>query len=156
MKFLKTREENIEENYLELHYDVVDSETAAVLERLRPAVKYIEGTTDGKRVTHPLSAIFYFETVDRKTFGYTKDTCIEVKETLQGIIDDHKDAGFVRISKSCIVNLYKIKRLQGDLNMRTLIYLKNDECLVMNRGYRAEFYETLKTLQGRKKNETDQ
>lgn len=156
MKLIKTRENNLDENYLELHYDEIDSETAAVLERLRPALKYIEGTTDGKRFSFPLSAIFYFETVDRKTFGYTRDTCIEVKETLQGIIDDHKDAGFVRISKSCIVNLYKIKRLQGDLNMRTLIYLKNNECLVMNRGYRAEFYEALKSLQGRKKNETDQ
>ena len=39
--------------------------------------------------------------------------------------------------------------------MRTLIYLKNDECLVMNRGYRAEFYEALKDIQGRKKNETN-
>jgi DNA-binding LytR/AlgR family response regulator len=154
MKFIKTREENLSENYLELHYDDIDSETAAVLERLRPALKYIEGTADGKRLTFPLSDIFYFETVDRKTFGYTADTCLEVKETLQSIIDDHKDAGFVRISKSCIANMYKIKRLQGDLNMRTLIYLKNDECLVMNRGYRAEFYEALEKLRGRKKNET--
>ena len=154
MKLLKTREENLDENYLELHYDEIDSETAAVLERLRPALKYIEGIADGKRLTFPLSDIFYFETVDRKTFGYTADTCLEVKETLQSIIDDHKDAGFVRISKSCIANMYKIKRLQGDLNMRTLIYLKNDECLVMNRGYRAEFYEALENLRGRKKNET--
>ena len=155
MKLLKTREENLDENYLELHYDEIDSETAAVLERLRPALKYIEGIADGKRLTFPLSDIFYFETVDRKTFGYTADTCLEVKETLQSIIDDHKDAGFVRISKSCIANMYKIKRLQGDLNMRTLIYLKNDECLVMNRGYRAEFYEALENLRGRKKNEAN-
>lgn len=154
MKFIKTREENLSENYLELHYDDIDSETAAVLERLRPALKYIEGIADGKRLTFPISDIFYFETVDRKTFGYTADTCLEVKETLQSIIDDHKDAGFVRISKSCIANMYKIKRLQGDLNMRTLIYLKNDECLVMNRGYRAEFYDALEKLRGRKKNET--
>lgn len=150
MKFLKTKEDNLEENYLELHYDEIDIETAAVLERLRPALKYIEGVSEGKRMTFPLSAIFYFETVDRKTFGYTSNTCLEVKETLQNIIDDHKEAGFVRISKSCIVNLYKIKRLQGDLNMRTLIYLKNDECIVMNRGYRAEFYQALKHIQEKK------
>lgn len=154
MKLLKTREEDLKENYLELHYDEIDSETAAVLERLRPTLKYIEGTVDGKRMAFPLSAIFYFETVDRKTFGYTTDTCIEVKETLQSVIDDYSDAGFVRISKSSIVNLYKIKRLQGDLNMRTLIYLKNNECLVMNRGYRAEFYNAVKSIQGRKQNET--
>ena len=34
MKFIKTREENIEENYLELHYDTIDEETKAVLDRL--------------------------------------------------------------------------------------------------------------------------
>jgi DNA-binding LytR/AlgR family response regulator len=150
MKLIKTKEEFLTENYLELHYDEVDDETIGVLDRLRSALKYIEGTLDEKRVTVPLSDMFYFETVDRKTFGYTKDTCIEVKETLQGIIDDYSNAGFVRISKSSIVNLYKIKKLQGDLNMRTLIYLKNDECLVMNRGYRAEFYKALNMLQGKK------
>ena len=151
MRLIRTKEENLEENYLELHYDEIDDETAAVLERLKPALKYIEGTVDGKRITVPLTDMYYFETVDRKTFGYTRDNCVEVKETLQGIIDEYKNAGFVRISKSSIVNLYKIKKLQGDLNMRTLIHLKNGESLVMNRGYRAEFYETLNKLQGRKK-----
>lgn len=151
MRFIKTREENLEENYLELHYDEIDKETAAVLERLRPALKYIEGTLDGKKLTVPLTDMYYFETVDRKTFGYTKDSCIEVKDTLQGIIDEYESAGFVRISKSSIVNLYKIKKLQGDLNMRTLIHLKNEECLVMNRGYRSDFYKALDRLQGRKK-----
>lgn len=151
MRLIKTRVENLEENYLELHYDEIDEETAAVIERLRPALKYIEGTTEGRHLTVPIADMFYFETVDRKTFGYTRDTCIEVKETLQGIIDEHEDAGFVRISKSSIVNLYKIKKLQGDLNMRTLIHLKNDECLVMNRGYRSDFYKALNKLQGRKK-----
>ncbi len=150
MKLIKTKEEYLDENYLELHYDEIDSETVGVLERLRSALKYIEGTLDDKKQTVPLADMFYFETVDRKTFGYTKNSCIEVKETLQGIIDEYTDAGFVRISKSSIVNLYKIKRLQGDLNMRTLIYLKNDECLVMNRGYRAEFYKALNKLQGKK------
>jgi DNA-binding LytR/AlgR family response regulator len=151
MRFIKTKEENLEENYLELHYDEIDPETAAVLERLRPSLKYIEGSIDGKRLTVPLADMYYFETVDRKTFGYTKDTCIEVKETLQGIIEEHETAGFVRISKSSVVNLYKIKKLQGDLNMRTLIHLKNGETLVMNRAYKADFYKALENLQGRKK-----
>ena len=151
MKFIKIKEENIDENYLELHYDAIDAETAAVLERLRPALSYIEGTAEGKRLTVPLADIYYFETVDRRTFAYTRDACIEVKETLQAITDGHEADGFVRISKSSIVNLYKIKRLQGDLNMRTLIHLKNGESLVMNRGYRIPFYKALEKVQGRKR-----
>lgn len=34
--------------------------------------------------------------------------------------------------------------------MRVIIYLKNDEKLVMNRSYKNEFYERLNKLQGRK------
>ena len=82
MKLIKTREENIEENYLELHYDKMDEETNAVLDRLRDTLKYIEGTYEDKHVTIALTDIFYFETVDRKTFAYTKDMSVEVKYML--------------------------------------------------------------------------
>ncbi len=153
MKLVKTKEDGLKDNYLELHYDKVDSETNAVLLRLKSTLKYVEGSSDGTRVTIPLTDIYYIETVDRKTFAYTKDMSIDINETLRDIIDNYSDAGFVRISKSSVVNLYKIQKLQGDLNMRVIIYLKNSEKLIMNRSYRAEFYEKLNKLQGRKKHE---
>ena len=151
MRLIKTKEENIEENYLELHYDRIDEETNAVLDRLRDTLRYIEGSFEDKRVTIAVTDIIYIETVDRKTFAYTKDMCVEIKEALRDIIEEFANVGFVRISKSSVVNIYKIKKLQGDLNMRVIIYLKNDEKLVMNRSYRTEFYDRLNKLQGRKK-----
>ena len=151
MKLIKTREDNIEENYLELHYDKMDEETNAVLERLRGTLRYIDGTSDEKKVTVAITDIYYIDTVDRKTFAYTKDMCVEIKEALRDFIEDYSDAGFARISKSSVVNIYKIKKLQGDLNMRVIIFLKNDEKLVMNRSYKREFYERLDKIQGRKK-----
>ena len=151
MRLIKTKEESIEENYLELHYDIIDEETNAVLDRLRDTLRYIEGTFEEKKVTIALTDIFYIETVDRKTFAYTKEMCVEVKEALRDIIEEFSNIGFVRISKSAVVNIYKIKKLQGDINMRVIIYLKNDEKLVMNRSYRNDFYDRLNKLQGRKK-----
>ena len=151
MRLIKTKEENIEENYLELHYDKIDEETNAVLDRLSDTLRYIEGVSEDKRVSVAVTDIFYIETVDRKTFAYTKDMCVEIKEALRDIIEGFAKVGFVRISKSTVVNIYKIKKLQGDLNMRVIIFLKNDEKLVMNRSYRTEFYDRLNKLQGRKK-----
>ena len=151
MKLIKTKEENIEENYLELHYDKMDEETNAVLERLRGTLRYIDGTCDEKKVTVAITDIYYIDTVDRKTFAYTKDMCVEIKEALRDFIEDYADVGFARISKSSVVNIYKIKKLQGDLNMRVIIFLKNDEKLIMNRSYKREFYERLEKIQGRKK-----
>ncbi|MCR4686245.1 MAG: LytTR family transcriptional regulator DNA-binding domain-containing protein [Lachnospiraceae bacterium] len=150
MKLIKTKEENLEENYLELHYDTMNEETNAVLDRLRDTLRYIEGTYDDKKVTIALTDIFYIETVDRKTFAYTKDMCVEIKEALRDILEEYSNIGFARISKSAIVNIYKIKKLQGDINMRVIIFLKNDEKLVMNRSYKNEFYERLNKLQRRK------
>lgn len=49
MKLIKTKEENLEENYLELHYDKIDEETKAVLDRLRDTLRYIEGTYEEKK-----------------------------------------------------------------------------------------------------------
>ena len=150
MKLIKTKEENLEENYLELHYDTIDEETSAVLDRLRDTLRYIEGTFEDKKVTVALTDIFYIETVDRKTFAYTKDMCVEIKEALRDILEEYSNIGFARVSKSTIVNIYKIKKLQGDINMRVIIFLKNDEKLIMNRSYKNEFYERLNKLQGRK------
>ena len=151
MKLIKTREENIEENYLELHYDKIDEETNAVLDRLRDTLRYIEGSKEQGKVTIALTDIFYIETVDRKTFAYTKDSCVEIKEALRDFIEEFENIGFVRISKSSVVNIYKIQKLQGDLNMRVIIYLKNGEQLIMNRSYRNDFYDKLNKLQRRKK-----
>lgn len=150
MKLIKTRDESLKENFLELHYNTIDAETETVLERLKSSFVYIEGTAGERKVTVALTDIFYFETVDRKTFAYTDEACVEVKEALRDIIDAHTEAGFVRVSKSCIVNIYKIKKLEGDMNMRVIIFLKNGEKLIMNRSYRDEFYEKLRTLRGGK------
>ena len=150
MKLIKTKEENLEENYLELHYDQIDEETNAVLDQLRNTLKYIKGTVDDRKVNIAVTDVFYFETVDRKIYAYTKDMCVEVKEALRDIIEEYSKIGFVRISKSSVVNLYKIQKLQGDLNMRVIIYLKNGEKLIMNRINKKEFYDNLAKIQGKK------
>ena len=63
MKLIKTKEDGLSENFLELHYDEIDDETIAILDRLKTTIRYIEGSAEGKKVSLPLTDIFYFETV---------------------------------------------------------------------------------------------
>lgn len=149
MKLIKTRHDSLPENYLELHYDTIDEQTKAVVERLGTSLSHIEGTYEDRHISVPVSEVFYAETVDRKTFAYTSDMCIEMRDSLRSVLEEFADAGLVRISKSAIVNVYKIERLQGDLNMRVMIFLKNGEKLVMNRGYRNGFFAELEKIKGR-------
>lgn len=149
MKLIKTKERGLTENYLELHYDEINDETKEVISRLDITLSNVEGTYDEKHVSVPVTEVLYFDTVDRKTFAYTDKMCIEMRITLRNVLDNYSDAGLIRISKSAVVNVYKIDYLQGDINMRTTIFLKNGEKLVMNRGYKKEFMTELERIKER-------
>lgn len=151
MKLIKTREEGLNENYFELHYDKYDDETKELVSRIDSSLSHIEGSFEDKHVSVAVSDVLYFETVDRKTFAYTAGMCIEMRDSLRAVLESFPDSGLIRVSKSSVVNVYKIERLQGDLNMRVIIFLKNGEKLIMNRGYKKEFFAELEKIKGRNK-----
>ena len=149
MRFIKTREDGLKENYLELHYDGMDSETVELIARLDTTLANVEGICEERHVSVPVTEVLYFETVDRKTFAYTDKMCIEMRMTLNNVLDMYSGAGLIRISRSAVVNVYRIDHLQGDMNMRTVIFLKNGERLIMNRGYKKEFMAELERIRER-------
>ena len=151
MRFIKIKEKGLSENYLELHYDKLDDETKEYISRLDNTLSNIEGTLDDRRISLPVTDVMYFESVDRKTFAYTEKVCVEKRDTLKNLLDNYSKMGFIRISKSSIVNVYKIDHLQGDLNMRVIIFLKNGEKLIMNRGYKKDFFAELEKIRGKNK-----
>lgn len=79
--------------------------------------------------------VLYFESVDNRTFLYTKDKVIEIKERLYKIEAELSDKDFIRISKSQIVNINKIKSLRPELNRTILATMCNGEHLCISRKY---------------------
>lgn len=78
--------------------------------------------------------IFYIETVDNKTFLYCESNVYETKQKLYELEElNMKD--FLRISKSVIVNLSKIKSLSPSMSGRLEATLKNGERVVISRQY---------------------
>jgi len=78
--------------------------------------------------------IFYFETVDNKSFIYCLNEVYEAKQKLYEIEAlDVED--FLRISKSTIVNLSKIKTLTPSMSGRLDALLHNGETVVISRQY---------------------
>ena len=51
MRLIRTKEDDLEENYLELHYSRIDEETAAIIKQLKEGPLYIEGSCDGRKLT---------------------------------------------------------------------------------------------------------
>ncbi len=79
--------------------------------------------------------VLYFEAVDNRTFLYTADDAMEIKQRLYELEGMLSDKDFVRISKSQIVNINKIKSLKPELNRTILATMCNGERLSISRRY---------------------
>lgn len=86
--------------------------------------------------------IFYIEAVDRKTFIYCKSAVYESKQKLYEL-EELAMKDFLRISKSVIVNLNKIKALRPSLSGNAEAILINNERVAVSRRYVIDLKNTL-------------
>ena len=114
----------------------------AAIELLEGREKKIPLIKDGNNVLIETSAIYYIESVDKKSFVYTKQNCYETRLRLYEL-EESLGAYFSRVSKSMIVNLKKIKCVKSDISGRMEATLLNDEKIVISRGYVKEIKRRL-------------
>ena len=147
MKVNIYKKDGLNENYISLYYDKMDTETEIAKAFLLSFQKNIIGkdrVSEKERMILP-GEILYLEMVDRKCFLYLKDSEWQTDATLQGFLDRFGNQGFVRISKSMVVNIFHIRELKAEANMRVNAILKNGEVLTVTRSYRNAFYKYLRT-----------
>lgn len=148
MKLIKTYEEELKQNYLELHYKDMDEETREIVDMLSTDFILI-GRREKEQKILQLKDIFYCEIVDRKCFCYLQNEVWQLNESLQDLLDRYEGKGLVRVSKSMLVNVYHVSKISGDLNARLRLSLDNREHIIVNRSYRNTFYATIRKLQKR-------
>lgn len=82
-----------------------------------------------------VSDVLYFESVDNRTFLYTEDDVMEIKQRLYELELILSEKDFIRISKSQIVNINKIRALKPEINRTILATMCNGEQLSISRKY---------------------
>jgi len=87
--------------------------------------------------------IYYIEVVDNKTFIYYKDKVYESKQKLYELEESLANSDFLRVSKSVILNLSKIKSLSPALSGRFEASLDNDERVIISRQYIGDLKKRL-------------
>lgn len=139
------QEPGLKENHLDLHYNQMDDETMAIRQYLSAFEGMVLGKdeeTEKERMITP-GEILYIEVVERKTYAYLKDSVWRITYGLQQFMDEFGTVGFARNSKSMLVNIYHIKELKAQMNMRVNIVMDNGEQVILNRSYKNELYKYL-------------
>lgn len=83
------------------------------------------------------SDIYYIEVVENKTFFYCREEVYEAKQKLYELEASLENSDLLRVSKSVILNLSKIKCLSPALNGRFEAILDNGERVIISRQYVA-------------------
>ena len=81
--------------------------------------------------------ILYLDCVDKKVFAYTRERVYPLEETLSYYETLLSNYGYTRISKSNIVNVYRICAI-----------FENEEKLYVNRSYKKSFMDYLVNRRG--------
>lgn len=86
--------------------------------------------------------IYYIESVDKRSYIYTKDGCYETKYRLYEL-DEILSQNFFRCAKAMIINIRKIKAVKAELNGRMTAELLNGEQVIIARSYVKDLKERL-------------
>ena len=99
---------------------------------------------EGKHYEIPMIDVFYIEAVDNTVFIYGSKSVYETKQKLYELEELLREKHFLRVSKSLIINLMKVKAIRPALNGRYTAILNNNEEVIISRKYVTALKNTLK------------
>lgn len=90
---------------------------------------------DGSISVLDISDIYYIESVDNKVFAYGENDVSELKQKLYELEKRFSGTDMIRISKSMILCLSKVKRFAPAVSGRFEAVLLNGEKVIISRQY---------------------
>ncbi len=127
---------------------MVDEPLEKLIEQIRMYGFSIAGRKDGRTYQLALDSIYYFESVENKTFVYQAQDVYECGLKLAELEQSLSGTHFVRVSKSCILNVSMLESVRAILYGKMEARLQNGEKLVINRHYVQDLKNRLNTLGG--------
>lgn len=146
MKVNEYQQKDILEDRIDFYYRMKTKEVNEILDFLMKPRQRLVGKVNDKEILFSLNDVYYFESVDKKTFAYLDNQVVQIDIRLQDLEKAYFGLGFIRVNKSTILNVYKINSLKSEINMRVMALLDNGERIQINRSYKAKFNSFLNTM----------
>jgi len=123
------------ETEVTIRCNAMSDELEKVIANLRALDSKLTGMKGGQTYILDASEILYIDTVDKKTFLYTKFDVYETALRLYELEELLSANDFFRSGKSAVINFNKIKSLKSDIDGRIIVVMENGEKLVVSRQY---------------------
>lgn len=146
MKINEYRNKTINEDRIDYYYRKRTNEVNEVLGLLKKYNHKLIGKAENRETIFSLNEVYYFESVDKKTFACLKNEVLKIEESLSELEKAYYEYGFIRVNKSIVLNIYKIDSLRSEINMRVTALLDNGEKVQINRSYKSKFNLFLKSM----------
>ncbi|HKM34513.1 MAG TPA: LytTR family DNA-binding domain-containing protein [Lachnospiraceae bacterium] len=142
---IKVKKIGMEERELvEIYCHEVNDQVKEIVSFVKSRKGQLSGNMDGKQYEIPITDVYYIEAVDNKVFIYCTRQVYETRQKLYELEEVLVKKHFLRVSKSILLNLMKVRALKPALNGRFTAILPNNEEIIISRKYVQEFKKTLK------------
>ncbi len=136
MKLISQKDPELDDDYVTIKYRELTPAIEQILHICQGERSVLQCEKEGATHNIDLQDILYLEWVDDRSCVYTKDDVFTMAPSLAALENSLAGRHFVRISRACLCNLFKIKAVSTGLNMRLTAEMVNGERVVVSRHYR--------------------
>ncbi len=129
---------------LEIRCHEVTEEVKEIITFVKSRQGQLTGIIEGKQYEIPVTDVYYVEAVDNTVFIYGQQKVYETRQKLYELEGILREKYFLRVSKSLILNLMKVKSIKPALNGRYSAILQSGEEIIISRKYVPELKKALK------------
>lgn len=142
IKIFKITKEQPEQ--LEIRCHEITEQVREIVTFVKSRQGQLNGVIDGKQYEIPVMDIYYIEAVDSKVFLYSSKKVYETKQRIYELESVLREKYFLRVSKSLLLNLMKVKSIKPAVNGRFTAILQSGEKIIISRKYVPELKKALK------------
>lgn len=119
----------------------IDEFTQRMIKRIRSYSYELKGEKNGNVYNLFVDDVHYFESVDEQSFAYMEHDVYVLKQKLYELEEFLQNTPFIRISKSCIVNIDALVHIRPLFDGKFEAETIGGEKLIINRHYVKSFKE---------------
>ena len=141
MKLIIEQSLELAEPEITIRRGLIDEPLRRLIEQVRLYSFSITGRRGESSRIFRLEEVFYFESVDERTYLYCEKEVYECDPKLYELERQLENTAFVRVSKSCILNTARLESVRALAGSRMEAKLENGESVVISRHYLPAFKE---------------